>query len=156
MTSGALLAHEDVEKALVNWQVFSNTRSEILDIIEAEVVILFEDPPFQPSTTGSCPGSSPAPHGRPRGRDRDFCARSLDPLVAITSTSSPGNSASVMPVHVHGMLLGIPEQTDHGAEQDRRKPAHRPRQAMQVKEENVASGDMFADYIEWRAQHPSR
>src|SRR3546814_5735172 len=26
---------------------------------------------------------------------------------------------------------------------------------MQVKEENVASGDMFADYIEWRSQRPS-
>jgi cytochrome P450 len=26
---------------------------------------------------------------------------------------------------------------------------------MAVKEEEVASGDMFADYVEWRAQHPS-
>ena len=26
---------------------------------------------------------------------------------------------------------------------------------MQVKEENVASGDMFAEYIEWRSKHPS-
>ena len=46
----ALSRHADVEKALVNWQVFSNTRSDILDIIKAGVelppgVILFEDPP---------------------------------------------------------------------------------------------------------------
>ena len=26
---------------------------------------------------------------------------------------------------------------------------------MEVKEESVANGDMFADYIEWRAKHPS-
>ena len=47
----ALSRHADVEKALVNWQVFSNTRSDILDIIKAGVelppgVILFEDPPI--------------------------------------------------------------------------------------------------------------
>src|SRR3546814_6280166 len=46
----ALSRHADVEKALVSWQVFSNTRSDILDIIKAGVelppgVILFEDPP---------------------------------------------------------------------------------------------------------------
>ena len=47
----ALSRHADVEKALVNWQTFSNTRSDILDIIKAGVelppgVILFEDPPL--------------------------------------------------------------------------------------------------------------
>src|SRR3954467_5664085 len=46
----ALSRHGDVEKALVNWQVFSSTRSDILDVIKAGVqlppgVILFEDPP---------------------------------------------------------------------------------------------------------------
>lgn len=29
----ALSRHADVEKALLNWQVFSSTRSDILDII---------------------------------------------------------------------------------------------------------------------------
>src|SRR5690349_20046305 len=47
----ALSRHADVEKALVNWQVFSSTRSDILDIIQAGIdlppgVILFEDPPM--------------------------------------------------------------------------------------------------------------
>src|SRR3546814_21054250 len=46
----ALSRHADVEKALVSWQVFSNTRSDILDIINAGVelppgVILVEAPP---------------------------------------------------------------------------------------------------------------
>ena len=31
----------------------------------------------------------------------------------------------------------------------------KPGQPMAVKQEEVASGDMFADYIEWRSQHPS-
>ena len=32
-----LSRHADVEKALVDWQIFSNTRSDILDIIKAGV-----------------------------------------------------------------------------------------------------------------------
>ena len=47
----ALSRYDDVQKALVNWQVFSSTRSDILDIIKSGVelppgVILFEDPPI--------------------------------------------------------------------------------------------------------------
>jgi cytochrome P450 len=30
----ALSRHEDVEKGLVNWQTFSSTRSDILDVIK--------------------------------------------------------------------------------------------------------------------------
>ena len=46
----ALSRHADVEQAIVNWKVFSNTRSDILDIIRAGVdlppgVVMFEDPP---------------------------------------------------------------------------------------------------------------
>ena len=46
----ALSRHGDVHQALLNWETFSSTRSDILDIIQAGVelppgVILFEDPP---------------------------------------------------------------------------------------------------------------
>ena len=69
----ALSRHADVEKALVNWQVFSNTRSDILDIIKAGVdlppgVILFEDPPVHTMHRGPhVPGLHAAAHGGARG-----------------------------------------------------------------------------------------
>src|SRR5947207_15074792 len=49
--SWALSRHEDVQKALVNSQVFSNTRRDILDIITAHFelpagVIHFQYPPL--------------------------------------------------------------------------------------------------------------
>src|SRR5207248_8913822 len=55
-----------------------------------------------------------------------------------------------------GMLLGIPED-DQVAVRDRTDATLRtePGKPMKVKEEEVASGDMFADYIEWRSKHPS-
>src|SRR6185503_9155545 len=62
----------------------------------------------------------------------------------------------VMPMRVIGMLLGIPEE-DQVAVRNRTDANLRtqPGEPMQVKEENVASGDMFSDYVEWRAEHPS-
>lgn len=49
-TFWALSRHEDVQKGLVNWQAFSSTRSDILEIMKSGMemppgVILFEDPP---------------------------------------------------------------------------------------------------------------
>src|SRR5262245_27851744 len=49
-----LSRHADVEQALKDWQTFSSTRSDILDLIKADIefpsgVILFEDPPTHTS-----------------------------------------------------------------------------------------------------------
>ena len=59
-------------------------------------------------------------------------------------------------MRVIGMLLGIPEE-DQVAVRDKTDAnlRTRPGQPMKVQEETVANGDMFADYIEWRAKHPS-
>src|SRR3546814_20955760 len=87
---------------------------------------------------------------------RAVCARSLDPLVGADRFDIIAELATVMPMRVIGMLLGIPEQ-DQVAVRNKTDDnlRTRPGEPMQVKEENVASGDMFADYIEWRSQHPS-
>src|SRR3546814_538007 len=158
----ALSRHADVEKALVSWQVFSNTRSDILDIIKAGVelppgVILFEDPPTHTMHRGLMSRVfTPRRMAALEDQVRAFCARSLDPLVGADRFDIIAELATVMPMRVIGMLLGIPEQ-DQVAVRNKTDDnlRTRPGEPMQVKEENVASGDMFADYIEWRSQHPS-
>jgi cytochrome P450 len=158
----ALSRHTDVEKALVNWQAFSNTRSDILDIIKAGIdlppgVILFEDPPTHTMHRGLMSRVfTPKRMAALEDQVRGFCARSLDPLVGADGFDIIEELASVMPMRVIGMLLGIPEQ-DQVAVRDKTDANLRtePGQPMQVREENVASGDMFADYIEWRSKHPS-
>jgi cytochrome P450 len=54
------------------------------------------------------------------------------------------------------MLLGIPEQ-DQVAVRDKTDANLRtkPGKPMEVRQESVANGDMFADYIDWRSKHPS-
>ena len=83
----ALTRHADVEKALVNWQVFSNTRSDILDVIKSGValppgVILFEDPPTHTMHRGLMSRVfTPKRMAALEDQVRDYCIRCLDPLV---------------------------------------------------------------------------
>ncbi|HET6949286.1 MAG TPA: cytochrome P450 [Acidimicrobiales bacterium] len=158
----ALSRHADVEKALVTWQTFSNCRSDILEILQSGVdlpsgVVLFEDPPLHTMHRGLMSRVfTPRRMAALEDQVRDLCARCLDPLVGTDRFDIIAELAAVMPMRVIGMLLGIPE-ADQFAVRDRsdaflRTEAGKP---MAVKEDAIANGDLFAEYIEWRATHPS-
>src|SRR5437660_549331 len=112
----ALSRHEDVQKALANWQVFSNTRSDILDIIKADVelppgVILFEDPPLHTTHRGLMSRVfTPKRMAALEDQVRAYCVGCLDPLVGSGGFDIVAELAAMMPMRVIGMLLGIPEQ----------------------------------------------
>jgi cytochrome P450 len=158
----ALSRHEDVHQGLLNWQTFSNTRSDILDIIKAGVelppgVILFEDPPTHTLHRGLMSRVfTPRRMAALEDQVREFCVRCLDPLVGTDGFDIVTELASIMPMRVIGMLLGIPVQDQiavrNKTDADLRT---RPGRPMEVKEDQVANGDMFGDYVEWRAKHPS-
>ncbi len=158
----ALSRHADVEKALKDWQTFSNCRSDILEIIQSGAdlpsgVVLFEDPPLHTMHRGLMSRVfTPKRMAALEGQVREFCARCLDPLVGADRFDIVAELGAVMPMRVIGMLLGIPE-SDQTAVRDKsdaflRTEAGKP---MQVKQEAIADGTMFAEYIEWRAEHPS-
>jgi cytochrome P450 len=119
-------------------------------------VLIFEDPPvhtihrrlmsrvFSPNRVAAL-----------EPQIRAFCARSLDPLVGAEEFDFIADLGAQMPMRVIGMLLGIPEQ-DQEAVRDKvdanlRTEAGQP---MEVSE-NFVPTDMFAEYIDWRAEHPS-
>ena len=86
---------------------------------------------------------------------REFCVRCLDPLVGAEGFDFIADLGAQMPMRVIGMLLGIPEQ-DQEAVRDKvdanlRTEAGQP---MEVSE-NFVPTDMFAEYIDWRVEHPS-
>jgi cytochrome P450 len=158
----ALSRHEDVQKALVNWQVFSNTRSDILDIIKAGFdlppgVILFEDPPLHTMHRGLMSRVfTPRRMAELEDQVRELCVRCLDPLVGEERFDIVAELGSMMPMRVIGMLLGIPEQ-DQVAVRNKTDANLRtePGKPMDIKEDQIANGAMFTEYIEWRSQHPS-
>ena len=157
-----LSRHADLTKAHVNWQTFSSTHSDILDIMKAGIelprgVLLFEDPPEHTALRGVMARMfTPKRMALLEEQIRDFAERCLDPLVGSGGFDIIADFASVLPMRVIGMLLGIPEQ-DQVSIRNKTDDTLRtkPGQAMQVKQESVANGDMFRDYIEWRSRNPS-
>src|SRR5256885_13135844 len=115
----ALSRYDDVQKAHVNWQTFSNTRSDILDIIKAEIelpagVILFEDPPIHTMHRGLMSRVfTPRRVAELEDQIRAFCIRCLDPLVGADGFDIVAELGSIMPMRVIGMLLRLP-RAGHG------------------------------------------
>jgi cytochrome P450 len=158
----ALSRYDDVEKALVDWQTFSSARGNILEVIKAKVplpsgVVLFEDPPLHTMHRGLMSRVfTPRRMDALEHQVRELCRRCLDPLVGTDRFDFVADLGDEMPMRVIGMLLGIPD-ADQPAIRDRndaylRTEAGKP---MRVDVDALVTGEMFAEYIDWRAEHPS-
>ncbi|HVN51915.1 MAG TPA: cytochrome P450 [Acidimicrobiales bacterium] len=158
----ALSRHADVEKGLVNWETFSSAHSDILEIIQSgmelpSAVVLFEDPPVHTMHRGLMSRVfTPRRMNELENKVRAYCASCLDPLVGQDRFDFVADLGAQMPMRVIGMLLGIPE-ADQTAVRDKsdaflRTEAGRP---MELREDAIANGELFAEYVEWRSKHPS-
>ncbi len=158
----ALSRHADVEPALVEWETFSSCRGDILEIIQAGVdlppgVVMFEDPPFHTMHRGLMSRVfTPKRMAALEDQVRAFCVKCLDPLVGSGGFDIIEQLGVVMPMRVIGMLLGIPE-SDQTAVRDKADAILRTRagEPMAIRPEAIANGDMFQEYVDWRAQNPS-
>ncbi|MEZ0365189.1 cytochrome P450 [Mycobacterium sp. pUA109] len=160
----ALSRYEDVARELPNWETYRSGRGTTADILfnNLEVppgILLFEDPPLHDLhrrllSRVFTPRRMLAVEDLIRG----FCARELDPLIVAGGFDFIADLGAMMPMRTIGYLLGIPEK-DQEAIRDRngafidvaegRKPGA-------VNEKMFADTIvMFAEYIEWRANHPS-
>jgi cytochrome P450 len=158
----ALSRYEDVEKGLVDWQTFSSSRGDILELVQSGMelpsgVVLFEDPPLHTKHRGLMSRVfTPRRMNALEDQVREFCARCLDPLVGIDRFDLVADLGAEMPMRVIGMLLGIPE-TGLAAVRDRSDATLRTESGkpMELQADAIANGEIFAEYVEWRAQHPS-
>ncbi|CAN5165474.1 hypothetical protein BH09ACT8_BH09ACT8_09750 [soil metagenome] len=121
-------------------------------------VMMFEDPPMHSMLRGLMSRVfTPRRMAAIEDQVRRFCIGCLDPLVGSDGFDIIAELASMMPMRVIGMLLGIPEadQVSHRDRQDANLRT-RPGAPMKVaRADAIADGRMFADYVEWRAQNPS-
>jgi cytochrome P450 len=158
----ALSRYADVEKAFLNWEIFSSSRGDILEIVQSGMEIppgtlIWEDPPVHTKHRSLMSRVfTPKRMNALEEQVRAYCASCLDPVVGRTQFDFVKDLGAEMPPRVIGMLLGIPEsdQTvirDHADKMLRTDPG----QPMDVGEAGVVSGSLFADYIDWRAEHPS-
>jgi cytochrome P450 len=159
----ALSRFADVEKAMVDWKTYISGKGSILELIKADLdlppgIILFEDPPIHDLHRGILSRVfTPKKMLAVEPKVREFCARSLDPLVGSGGFDFIADLGAQMPMRTIGMLLGIPEadqeairdRLDEGLRLDDGAPKIQNQDALEVSQE------LFADYIEWRAEHPS-
>jgi cytochrome P450 len=88
---------------------------------------------------------------------RQYCVRCLDPHVGSDGFDIIADLASMMPMRVIGMLLGIPEENqievrDANDANLRTKPGT-PMKVVDA--DAIADGRIYADYVDWRAKNPS-
>ncbi len=159
----ALSRYDDVEKALVNWDAYRSGKGSTLETIMAGFdippgLILMEDPPIHDLHRGLLSRVfTPRAMNDIEPKVREFCARTLDPLVGAGGFDFIKDLGAVMPMLTIGMLLGIPEE-DQVAIRDRIDQGMRlPDDETEVPTGDLAMAGMelFSDYIDWRAEHPS-
>jgi cytochrome P450 len=159
----ALSRYEDVSRELPNFETYRSGRGTTIDVIMSGLkvppgVILFEDPPLHDL------------HRRvlskvftPRRMEaiepltRQLCVRALDPLIGSGRFDLIGDLGAMIPMRTIGYLLGIPEV-------DQAQIRDTTGRALGLKEGTFRavtaeafenSYQLFAEYIEWRADHPS-
>jgi cytochrome P450 len=158
----AVSRYTDCEAGLVDARRYISGRGGVLELIKADVdmppgTLIFEDPPvhtihrrllsrvFTPRRVASL-----------EPRIRELCARSLDPLLGAGGFDFVADLGAQMPMRVIGMLLGIPEEDQEairaGADANLRTEAGQP---MEISPAPSFGSEMFAEYIDWRVDHPS-
>jgi cytochrome P450 len=152
----------DVNKALVDHETFSSARGAILELIRSGMempsgILIFEDPPVHDIHRKLLARMfTPRKINALEDKTREFCARSLDPIVGTGRFDFVKDLGAQMPMRVIGMLLGIPED-DQEAIRDHSNATMRTEagKPMAIASEGFDSGEIFAQYIDWRAAHPS-
>src|SRR6185436_5438176 len=112
----ALSRFDDVEQGLIDWDTYRSGKGSVLELIRAEFemppgMILMEDPPIHDLHRALLSRVfTPKKMLAIEPKVREFCARSLDPLVGSGGFDFIGDLGAQMPMRTIGMLLGIPEQ----------------------------------------------
>ncbi|HZU46101.1 MAG TPA: cytochrome P450 [Mycobacterium sp.] len=158
----ALSRYADVAPALNDWERFPSGRGTTADLLlsGAEIppgIILWEDPPVHDLHRRLLSRVfTPRRMEAVEGLARQYCVRALDPHVGSGRFDFIKDLGAQMPMRVIGYLVGIPEQ-------DQEMIRKRTDSLLTLKEGKPAfdssnfeqSYEIFAEYIDWRAEHPS-
>ena len=153
----AVSRFEDVERTLVNRETFVSYKGVTLDMLMSGMEIppgtlIFEDPPTHGIHRALLSRMfTPRRIGELEPAIRQLSVELLDPLVGAGGFDFVADLGSQVPMRVIGMLLGIPE-ADQEAVRDH---FGRNRADEEGADDGVLSGAIFADYIDWRVEHPS-
>jgi cytochrome P450 len=152
---------DDVEAGLRNREQLISGRGAIIELIHSGIdsypgTVIFEDPPehtlhrrllsrmFTPRKVAAL-----------EPEIRRYCREALDSVDGADRFDLISAFAAEMPMRVIGSLVGIPEQDQAAirrqADATLRTEAGKPMEFSG----KVGSPELFAEYIDWRVEHPS-
>ena len=160
----ALSRYADVAQALPDWSSYRSGRGTTADILFSGIevppgILLFEDPPLHDLHRRLLSRVfTPRRMLAVEGLVREFCCRALDPLRDADGFDFVTQLGAVLAMRTIGYLLGIPE-----SDQQMIRDGTDERIAVGS---DGSGGDVsaaifqdsmvaFAEYIDWRARHPS-
>ncbi len=158
----AVSRYADVERGLKDNRTFISGRGGILEIIKAGMempsgTVIFEDPPTHTMHRRLMSRMfTPRKVAALEDKIREFCAEALDPHVGTGGFDFVRDLGAYMPMRVIGMLMGVPD-----ADQDKIRAAvdanlrTEEGKPMETGSTLQVTGELFAEYIEWREKHPS-
>jgi cytochrome P450 len=152
---------DDVERVLADRDTFTSAQGGLIGMMNLPMppgMFIYEDPPqhtmhralvarvFTPKRVATI-----------EPMIRDFCARTAESLVGRESFDFMWDFAAEIPMQVIGMLVGIPESDQTRLRDHFHSVMHA---GMADPSENealttMAADDLFGEYIDWRAEHPS-
>ncbi|CAO5239847.1 cytochrome P450 [Frankia sp. AgKG'84/4] len=161
----ALSRFADVDPALSDWVTYRSGKGSVLELIKADIelppgLILFEDPPVHDVHRSLLIRVfTPRKMNALEGKVREFCRRSLDPLVGSGGFDFIRDLGAQMPMRTIGFLLGIPEA-------DQEALREKIDEGMRLDDDNpdgpapadlalAAVNELFSEYLDWRSEHPS-
>ncbi len=147
----------------MDWTTYSSAKGSVLELIRSGIEIppgsiIFEDPPGHALHRGLLSRVfTPRKMAAIEPKVRDFCARSLDPVVGSGGFDFIADLGAQMPMRTIGMLLGIPEQDQEALRDQIDEVLRLEAGTMPDVDQFDAHGQAsaFEEYIEWRADHPS-
>ena len=158
----AVSRYADVERGLKDNKTFISGRGGILEIIKADMemppgTVIFEDPPTHTMHRRLMSRMfTPRKVAALEDKIRTFCAEALDPHVGTGEFDFVRDLGAYMPMRVIGMLMGVPDEDQdklrRAVDASLRTEEGKPMDTGATLE---ITGELFAEYIEWREKHPS-
>ncbi|KUI00233.1 cytochrome [Mycolicibacterium acapulense] len=154
--------YDDVDAALRDTARLSSAKGDILEVVMVDPVMppgvfINEDPPLHTIHRAIVSRAfTPKRIRAVEEKVRSFCVACLDPLLDGDRFDFVVDLGAELPMKTIGMLVGIPDAEQPAV----RAHAHgslrnEPGKPLPVDKDHYFDGDMFADYVAWRENHPS-
>lgn len=162
----ALTRYADVAPGLMNWETYRSGKGTILEAIlnDMEIppgLVLFEDPPAHDIHRKMLSQVfTPRRMAAIEPLARQFTVDVLDPIIGSDTLDFIDDIGSWMPMRTIGALLGIPEQDQPKLRDNTDRVLNLNSGQLKKRRKRgqvfaVPNNGMIADYVDWRARHPS-